>query len=101
LSSREETPLSEAAGTEGTNAESTENTEVAEDEVFEGEEEETTLHSIKAKISKLAVEGGKGEWKPMGLGWLKLKRHDESGTQRILLRDSTSRRVILVSDNWY
>lgn len=95
--SREETPQSEAI-TEGTNAESTaDDPQPADDDVYEGEENETTLHSVKAKVSKLVNTDGKSEWSTLGVGLFKVKRHNENNVLRILHRDTASRRIIIVS----
>jgi len=95
-SSREDTPASESAVTEGTNAESTaDDAQPAEDEIYEGEEDEATIHSVRTKISKLVATDGKPEWKTMGVGLIKLKQHNETGVRRILHRDTASRRIIL------
>jgi len=88
--SREETPLSDAATTMGDHP--------GEDEIYEGEEDETIIHSVKAKISKLIVNDGKAEWKSMGVGLLKLKqKQHEPGIRRILHRDTASKRIIINS----
>lgn len=97
--SREDTPLSEATATDGANGESAaEEPQPEVNEVYEGEEDETTIHSVKTKVSKLVMKDGKGEWSTMGVGLFKLKQHNETGVRRILHRDTASRRIVIVSD---
>jgi nucleoporin NUP2 len=83
--SRDGTPFSEAsAGAD-------------DEEIFPGEEDEETLYSIKCRVSKLTKTEGKSEWKAMGTGQMKLKKHTKTGSRRLLHRDSNSKRILIVS----
>lgn len=65
------------------------------DQEGEGEEDEEIIHSVKAKVYTLNKE--EGSWKDLGLGMLKVKRHKETGARRLLLRNSSTGKVAIVS----
>jgi len=56
-----------------------------------GEEDEDSVYEKKAKVFELAD----GEYKPLGLGMLRVLKHKESGKVRALLRAEGSGRVLL------
>lgn len=61
----------------------------------EGEEDEETIHSVKTKVYTLNKE--EAVWKDLGLGMLRVKKHKETGARRLLLRNSSSGKVTVVS----
>ncbi|KAG7446345.1 uncharacterized protein BT62DRAFT_1075924 [Guyanagaster necrorhizus] len=63
------------------------------DEEGEGEEDEETTYSIKAKTYWMNRETGK--WQDMGHGVLRLKKHKEKGTRRMLQRNSSTGKINL------
>ena len=65
------------------------------DQEGEGEEGEETTYSVKTKVYSLVRE--EGVWKELGLGLLKVKKHKETGTQRLLLRNSSTGKITIVS----
>jgi nucleoporin NUP2 len=65
------------------------------DQEGEGEENEETAHSVKTKVYSLNKE--EGAWKELGLGVLKVKRHKETGARRLLLRNSSTGKITIVS----
>ncbi|KAF5370587.1 hypothetical protein D9758_001823 [Tetrapyrgos nigripes] len=66
------------------------------DEEGEGEEDEETTHSIRLKAFRLkkADEGAAG-WAELGTGLLRLKKHKQTGARRVLLRNSSTGKVII------
>ncbi|CAL1707251.1 unnamed protein product [Somion occarium] len=86
----------------------------------EGEEDEVTTHEIRTKVFKTVKKSGGGqEWGDMGIGWslfphsrwprvscmvagvLRLKKHKESGARRLLLRNSSTGKIVIVRINCY
>jgi len=65
------------------------------DQEGEGEEDEETTHSVKAKVYSLNKE--EGAWKELGVGVLKVKMHKETGARRLLLRNSSTGKIAIVS----
>ena len=65
------------------------------DQEGEGEEDEETTHSVKTKVYFLNKE--EGAWKELGLGLLKVKKHKETGARRLLLRNSSTGKITIVS----
>lgn len=63
------------------------------DEEGEGEEDEETTHSIKVKTYWMNKDAGK--WQDMGHGVLRLKKHKEKGTRRVLQRNSSTGKINL------
>ncbi|PBK73868.1 hypothetical protein ARMSODRAFT_952933 [Armillaria solidipes] len=63
------------------------------DEEGEGEEDEETTYSIKAKTYWMNKDAGK--WQDMGHGVLRLKKHKEKGTRRVLQRNSSTGKINL------
>lgn len=64
------------------------------DQEGEGEEDEEVIHSVKTKVYSLNKE--ESVWKDLGLGVLKLKKHKETEARRLLLRNSSTGKVIIV-----
>ncbi|KAF9478814.1 hypothetical protein BDN70DRAFT_879519 [Pholiota conissans] len=61
-----------------------------------GEENEETVHAVKAKAFKLIKDSeGAGKWAPQGIGMLRIKKDKDSGSRRILLRNNTNGKVVL------
>jgi nucleoporin NUP2 len=80
----------------------------------EGEEDEDTTHSVKCKVYKLNKEEGGAGWSDMGIGErstclpsetaiefhqgiLRVKQHKDTGSRRILLRNSSTGKLVIVS----
>jgi nucleoporin NUP2 len=62
----------------------------------EGEENEDTTHAIKSKVYKFVKEGAGAKWADMGVGILRLKKHKETGARRVLLRNSSTGKILIV-----
>jgi len=61
----------------------------------EGEEDEETTYSAKVKayrMKKPDERGGQG-WAELGVGYLRLKKHKEMDTRRMLLRNSSTGKI--------
>jgi nucleoporin NUP2 len=71
----------------------------------EGEEDEETAHSVKAKVyrmSKKTEEGiEKSYWADLGTGVLRLKKHKESPARRMLMRNSNTGKILIVSHSLF
>jgi len=66
------------------------------DEEGEGEENEETTHAGKCKVYKLVKASEMpAEWKDMGVGILRLKKHKETSARRALLRNSLTGKIII------
>ncbi|KAF9010578.1 hypothetical protein BDQ17DRAFT_1538217 [Cyathus striatus] len=65
------------------------------DEEGEGEEEEETVHVIRVKAHRMKKEGEKGDagWAELGVGMLRLKKHKETGSRRVLMRNSSNGKI--------
>ena len=64
----------------------------------EGEEDEVTVHEIRSKVYKMTKDKeGKAQWGDMGVGVLRLKKHKETGARRMLLRNSSTGKITIVS----
>ncbi|KAI0062882.1 hypothetical protein BV25DRAFT_1824920 [Artomyces pyxidatus] len=62
----------------------------------EGEEDEETTYTVKAKVYKLVKDKeGKSDWSDIGVGMLRFKKHKDTGARRILLRNSSTGKIIL------
>lgn len=59
----------------------------------EGEEEEETLHEVRAKLFKLVK--GSGEWVTFGVGLLKVNQNKEDKKARLIVRMEGSGKVLL------
>lgn len=62
-----------------------------------GEEDEETLHSVKLKAYVLKDDKGAKNWVEMGYGVLRIKKHKETGSRRVLLRSSSTGQILIVS----
>ncbi|PCH43412.1 PH domain-like protein [Wolfiporia cocos MD-104 SS10] len=61
-----------------------------------GEEDEETTHEIKSKVFKMfKKDGGQLEWRDQGVGMLRLKQRRETNARRVLMRNSTTGKIIL------
>ncbi|TFK44340.1 hypothetical protein BDQ12DRAFT_672813 [Crucibulum laeve] len=62
-----------------------------------GEEDEDTVHAIKAKAYRLrtADEKGGAGWLDLGVGILRLKKHKTQSARRMLLRNSSTGRILV------
>lgn len=86
------------------------------DEEGEGEEDEETTHVVRCKVYRLSKSEDKSEWKDLGVGssfpsWPKLalmykplptgmfrlKKHKETHVRRVLMRNSNTGRILIVS----
>ncbi|KAH9935648.1 uncharacterized protein B0H18DRAFT_419506 [Fomitopsis serialis] len=66
------------------------------DKEGEGEEDETTTHEIKSKVYKMVKdEDGLNRWADQGVGMLRLKKHKETDARRMLLRNSSTGKVVV------
>ncbi|KAG1746130.1 hypothetical protein EDB19DRAFT_379163 [Suillus lakei] len=61
----------------------------------EGEEDEDTTYTVRAKVFKLSNAPDKSEWKELGVGMFRLKKHKETGARRALMRNSATGRIII------
>ena len=67
------------------------------DQEGEGEEHEETTHEIRSKVYKMTKDKeGKAQWGDMGVGMLRLKKHKETGSRRVLLRNSSTGKITIV-----
>jgi nucleoporin NUP2 len=63
----------------------------------QGEEGEETAHEVRARLYILDKDApGEVKWKDSGVGVFKVKRHTESGRCRLLGRNTTNGKVMLV-----
>ncbi|KAH9992616.1 hypothetical protein BJV77DRAFT_1067629 [Russula vinacea] len=59
----------------------------------EGEEDEETTYTVKAKVFKFTTDReGSPTWSDMGIGMVRLKKHKETNTRRVILRSNTTER---------
>ncbi|KAI0746061.1 hypothetical protein C8Q76DRAFT_790365 [Earliella scabrosa] len=66
------------------------------DQEGEGEEHEETTHEIRSKVYKMTKDKeGKAQWGDMGVGMLRLKKHKETGSRRVLLRNSSTGKITI------
>jgi len=65
------------------------------DQEGEGEEEEETIHNVKTKVYKMNKAEGVVEWTDMGIGFLRMKKHKETGSRRLLLRNSSTGKLVI------
>ncbi|EIN11692.1 hypothetical protein PUNSTDRAFT_141970 [Punctularia strigosozonata HHB-11173 SS5] len=60
-----------------------------------GEEDEETTHAIKSKLYKFVKQEEESSWTDMGVGILRLKKHKETGVRRVLMRNSSTGKVLV------
>ncbi|KAF8444605.1 hypothetical protein L210DRAFT_3758587 [Boletus edulis BED1] len=65
------------------------------DEEGEGEEDEETTHLVRCKVYRLFKSEDKNEWKDVGVGMFRLKKHKETNVRRALLRNSNTGRILI------
>ncbi|KAI0696692.1 hypothetical protein BC835DRAFT_1305493 [Cytidiella melzeri] len=71
-------------------------TNTVHDQDGEGEEDENTAHEQKSKVYKMIKkDDGTQEWKDMGVGLLKVKVHKETDARRLLLRNSSTGKILI------
>lgn len=51
------------------------------------------MHEIRSKAFKMVRNEGKSEWKDLGVGMLRLKKHKETDSRRMLLRNSSTGKI--------
>ncbi|KAI9442179.1 hypothetical protein H4582DRAFT_2201105 [Lactarius indigo] len=62
----------------------------------EGEEDEETTYTVKAKVYKFTTDSeGAPSWAEMGIGMLRLKKHKVTNARRVILRSSTTGKIII------
>jgi len=62
----------------------------------EGEEDEETIYTIKAKVFKFTTDReGTSSWSEMGIGMLRLKKHKETDARRVILRSNTTGKILI------
>ncbi|KAH9002048.1 hypothetical protein EDB86DRAFT_3074389 [Lactarius hatsudake] len=62
----------------------------------EGEEDEETTYTVKAKVYKFTMDNeGAPSWAEMGIGMLRLKKHKVTNARRVILRSSTTGKIII------
>jgi nucleoporin NUP2 len=61
----------------------------------EGEEDEETTHVVKCKVFRLFKTDDKNEWKDLGVGMFRLKKHKETDARRVLMRNSSTGRILI------
>ncbi|KAI0051860.1 hypothetical protein FA95DRAFT_1554105 [Auriscalpium vulgare] len=62
----------------------------------EGEEDEDTTYTAKTKLHRLTKDAeGKPEWVDLGVGMVRYKKHRDSGARRVLLRNSSTSKILL------
>ncbi|KAH9040734.1 hypothetical protein EDB85DRAFT_2140397 [Lactarius pseudohatsudake] len=62
----------------------------------EGEEDEETTYTVKAKVYKFTTDNeGAPSWAEMGIGMLRLKKHKVTNARRVILRSSTTGKIII------
>jgi nucleoporin NUP2 len=67
------------------------------DEEGAGEEDEETTHTIRAKVYRLLRnKDGANYWADTGVGMLRLKKHTQTSTRRMLLRNSSTGKILIV-----
>ncbi|KAI9569655.1 hypothetical protein HD554DRAFT_2171097 [Boletus coccyginus] len=95
--SSESTPQPEAEGNEDGGEEEAAKLlpSHAHDEEGEGEEDEVTMHVVRCKVYRLFRSEGKSEWKDLGVGMFRLKKHKETNVRRVLMRNSSTGRILI------
>ena len=70
----------------------------AHDQEGEGEEGEETVHEIRSKVFRMGKDkDGRAQWADVGVGVLRVKRHKETDARRVLLRNSSTGKITIVS----
>ncbi|TFK54500.1 hypothetical protein OE88DRAFT_1642987 [Heliocybe sulcata] len=84
------------AGSEDQDTARTESNSI-HDQEGQGEEDEETMHSVKTKVFRFMKnpENEMGKWVDLGVGILKLKKHKETDSRRMLLRNTSTGRVVI------
>jgi nucleoporin NUP2 len=62
----------------------------------EGEEDEETTYTVKAKVFKFTTDReGASTWAELGVGNLRLKKHKVTNARRVILRSSSTGKIII------
>ncbi|THH29849.1 hypothetical protein EUX98_g4323 [Antrodiella citrinella] len=62
----------------------------------EGEEQEDTEHAVRSKVFRLTKQSdGTQNWSDLGVGMLRVKTHKTSGARRLLLRNSSTGKILI------
>ncbi|KAF7968919.1 hypothetical protein HWV62_28854 [Athelia sp. TMB] len=62
----------------------------------EGEEDEETTHTTRCKVFKLGKkDDGSQEWRDIGIGNLRLKKHKTTSARRVLCRNSSTGKILI------
>ncbi|KAN0133922.1 hypothetical protein V8E53_008140 [Lactarius tabidus] len=95
--SRADTPLTEGAQEDGLARTLSPGLAGGDGDVEgEGEEDEETTHTVKAKVFKFTTDReGMSVWADLGIGMLRLKKHKVKTARRIILRSSTTGKIII------
>ncbi|KAG9316618.1 hypothetical protein JVU11DRAFT_2672 [Chiua virens] len=65
------------------------------DDEGEGEEGEEITHAVRCKVFRLSKSQDKSEWKDLGIGIFRLKKHKETHVRRALMRNSNTGRILV------
>ncbi|TCD67857.1 hypothetical protein EIP91_011854 [Steccherinum ochraceum] len=66
------------------------------DQDGEGEQDETSEHQVRSKVYKMSKkDDGSQAWTDLGVGLLKVKKHSSTGTRRLLLRNSSTGKIVI------
>ncbi|OJT05789.1 Nucleoporin NUP152 [Trametes pubescens] len=66
------------------------------DQEGEGEEHEVTTHEVRSKVYKMTKDkDGNSQWGDLGVGVLRLKKHKETESRRMLLRNSSTGKITI------
>ncbi|KXN90991.1 Nucleoporin nup61 [Leucoagaricus sp. SymC.cos] len=60
-----------------------------------GEEDEETMHHVKLKAYVMKDDKGAKSWVELGYGVLRIKKHKETGSRRVLLRSSSTGQILI------
>ena len=68
------------------------------DKEGEGEEGEETVHEVRSKVYKMTRDrDGQPQWGDLGVGVLRVKRAREGDARRVLMRNSSTGKISIVS----
>ncbi|KAL4078390.1 hypothetical protein V8B97DRAFT_2003615 [Scleroderma yunnanense] len=65
------------------------------DEEGEGEEDEETMYAVRCKLFKLTKTDDNQEWKDLGIGMFRLKKHKETNVRRVLMRNGNTGKILI------
>lgn len=62
----------------------------------EGEEDEETKHEVRTKVYRMMTKQDESQqWTDVGIGMLRVKAHKQTGTRRLLLRNSSTGKITI------